>query len=233
VSNKDEKKERKNVKLTETSENEGVSEEYFYRMLSPGALRYSEPYNDEESEILENFLKENTATKGMNFVAVGAGELWYLRFGLEYTKDYVSIEPLQEIFLNDSVKYLASHSGRVFLVNKRFSDIQNEEMPAGPSLYVFLFNILAYIDEYVKEINNVIEEGDILFISSWNNTKISKYVRRNYFDFLNSFEKQKIVDPENGTKLCDFDNFPFVKINFYKKHERIKGLVADVLIIYT
>jgi hypothetical protein len=57
--------------LTETPVPGNVDDEYFYRMLSPYALKLSAPYNDEESEVLERCLESYPAVKDMNFVAVG------------------------------------------------------------------------------------------------------------------------------------------------------------------
>ena len=219
--------------LTESPEEGSVSEDYFYRMLSPQAIKRSQLYHNEEEENLKNLLTKIPEAKRMNFVAVGAGELWYLKYGLQYTNKYISIEPLTKIFLNDSIEYLAKQRQDILLLEKKFGDIKKDEIPEGASLYVFLFNILAYIENPITAINTVLKEGDILFISSWNTTKEAKVVRKNYFNYLNAFEREVVIDPEETVGLCYLDNFPFESLTYYKRHTRITGKITDILIIYT
>jgi hypothetical protein len=220
-------------KFTEVPKDGHVGQEYFYRMLMPEALKLSKPYNDEEALALKHFLQRNQVTRKMNLVAVGAGELWYLQFGLKYAKRYVEIEPLLDLFLNTDVEFLTEHFHKVYLIDKRFGEVPNELMPPGPSLYVFLFNIFSYIDSAVQTVNRVVEEGDILFLSTWNRTPEAKAVRKRYFDFLNATEEKTIIDPETTVALTDFDHFPFDELRYYKRHRRITGSITDILIIFT
>ena len=219
--------------LTEGPEEGSVSEDYFYRMLSPQAVKRSKAYNSEEENILKDLLVKTPEARHMNFIAVGAGELWYLKYGLKYTKKYVSIEPLTKIFLNDSIEYLAKQMKNIVLLEKKFGDVKKDEIPEGNSLYVFLFNILAYIENPIPAINSLLREGDILFISAWNTTKKAKKIRTQYFNYLNKFEEKVVIDPEETVGLCYLDNFPFQSLKYYKKQKRITGKVVDVLIIYT
>jgi hypothetical protein len=220
-------------KFSEVPKEGEVNQDYFYRMLTPEALKFSKPYNDEEAKVLKNFLKTNPSTKEMNLVAIGAGELWYLQYGLKYAKSYVEIEPLLDLFLNDDVEFLAKNFNRIHLFDKRFGEVGNGEMPPGPSLYVFLFNIFSYIDNAINIINEVIEEGDVLFISTWNSTPEAKKVRKEYFDYLNQSEGKTVIDPDTGVALTDFDHFPFDKLKFYKNHQVIKGAITNILVIST
>lgn len=220
--------------LTETPEPGSVSEDYYFRMLSPHALVHSAPFLDEEKKVLKNLLENTPNVDQMNLVAVGAGELWYLRFGLKYTKNYVSIEPLSDTFLNDSVKYLTEINPRITILNKRFRDVKSSELPECKSIFVFLFNILAYLENPLENINKLIKPGDMLFFSSWNQANpLSRSVRKQYFDFLNSFEKDVIIDPEGSVGICKLDNFPFSSLKSYQRHERITDEITDILIIYT
>jgi hypothetical protein len=219
--------------LTESPEEGSVSEDYFYRMLSPQAIKQSKPYHNEEEESLKSLLIKTPEARRMNFVAVGAGELWYLKYGLKYTHKYVSIEPLTKIFLNDSIEYLAKQMKNIILLEKKFGDVKRNEIPEGNSIYVFLFNILAYIEDPILAINKLLREGDILFISAWNTKKRAKIVRKKYFNYLNKFEKQVVIDPEESVGLCYLDHFPFESLKFYKRHKRITGKITDILIIYT
>lgn len=219
--------------FTETPEPENINADYFYRMLSPQALKHSRPYNNEEEKILKQLLSHEQRIKCMNFIAVGGGELWYLKYGLEKARDYVLIEPLLPIYLNKSVRYLSTKNKNIFLISKKFNDVKRKEIPEGNSFFVFLFNILAYIPRPVAALNNIIRAGDILFLSSWGKTTEARQVRKKYFDFLNDPKKKAAIDPEKTIGLCHFDKFPFNSLKFYKKHERIRGKIVDILIIYT
>ena len=222
---------RKN--LTETPEEGSVSENYFHRMLSPQAIKISESYNSEEEKSLKELLVSIAEARRMNFIAVGAGDLWYLKYGLKYANKYISIEPLTKIFLNESIEYLATQMKDIILIKKKFGDVKKTEIPEDPSIYIFLFNILAYIENPITAINNLLREGDILFISAWNTTKKAKQIRKRYFNYLNMFEKKVIIDPEETIGLCYLDNFPFESLKYYKRHKRITGKVTDILIVYT
>lgn len=220
-------------KFTEVPEAGSVSEDYFYRMLSPQAIKKSRSYHKEEEKVLKELLLKVANARNMNFISVGAGELWYLKFGLRFAHKYVSIEPLTKVFLNEDVKYLVKQMKNIILLEKKFGDIERHEIPAGNSIYVFLFNILAYIENPIPAINKLLREGDILFISSWNNTPKAKELRTKYFNYLNSFEKKVTIDPEETIGLCYLDDFPFQSLKFYKKYQRFIGKITDILIIYT
>jgi hypothetical protein len=219
--------------LTETPVPGSVDDEYFYRMLSPYALKLSEAYNSEESIFLDQYLRDTPNIANMNFIAVGGGELWELRRALKFAKSYVCIEPLADIFISDSVKYLTEQLDNISYVAKRFGEVDRSQLPDGNAFFMFLFNILAYIEEPIKAINNIIRSGDILFITTWANTDKARRVRSAYFDHLNKAEKEVIIDPHQNVGLSHLDNFPFDDLIYFKHHERVTGKVADVLIIYT
>ena len=202
-------------------------------MLSPQAIKKSKPYHREEERVLRELLLRNSDVGTANFISVGAGELWYLRFWLKFARQYISIEPLTKVFLNKDVEYLVRQMKTITLLEKKFGDVDEGDIPPGTSIYVFLFNILAYIENPIAAINKLLREGDILFISSWNSAPEAKELRAKYFNYLNSFEKKSIIDPEKTVGLCILDNFPFQSLKHYKKHQRFIGKITDVLIIYT
>ncbi len=218
--------------LTEAPTAGGVDDEYFYRMLSPYALKLSAPYNDEESEVLEWCLQSCPAVRDMNFVAVGGGELWELRRASKYAKRYICVEPLSDIFMNDSVKYLVEQFDTISYIPKRFGDVKQSDLPPGNSFFMFLFNILAYIDNPVDAINKLLRPGDMLFISTWADTPEARRTRSSYFDHLNEMEEEAIIDPEQSIGLSHFDHFPFDELKYMKSYERVKGKITDILIIY-
>jgi hypothetical protein len=218
--------------LTETPVSGSVNDEYFYRMLSPYALKLSAPYNDEESKVLEQCLKAFPAIRDMNFIAVGGGELWELRRARQYAKRYVCIEPLADIFINDSVKYLVEQFDDISYISKRFGEVRRSDLPPDNSFFMFLFNILAYVEDPIESINKVLRPGDVLFISTWANTDEARRIRSAYFNHLNGVGKEVVIDPEQTIGLSHLDNFPLEKLTYVKQHERVKGAVTDTLIIY-
>lgn len=204
-----------------------ISDEYFYRMLSPQALKLSAPYHQEESSVLEVCLK-NHATKNMNFAAIGGGELWQLRLALAHTKTYTCIEPLADVFMNDSVKYLVEQSSNVSYIAKRFEDVTREDLPQRNNFFMFLFNVLAYVHNPIEAINKLSKPGDILFISTWANTKQAKKCREGYFSYLNSCGEQADI-------FCarfNISDLKLAELKHFKNSERFSNNVTDMLVIY-
>lgn len=218
--------------LTEAPAEGSISDEYFYRMLSPQALMLSASYHREESNVLEACLKNNRRTRKMNFVAVGGGELWELRRALKYTKSYTCIEPLADVFMNSSVKFLMEQFKNITYVPKRFGEVVASDLPRRNNFFMFLFNILAYIDDPIEIINRLTKPGDILFISTWADTEEALERRNTYFEYLNSFDEHITIDPDDTVGRCHLDSFPFEQLQYFKKSERYTGTVADTLIIY-
>ena len=210
-----------------------LTNEYFYRMLSPEALRLAHSYLVQEDRILETFLVHAPSARQMNFVAVGAGEFSYLQHSLTYASRYVLIEPNMDIYFNESIRFLADQMKNVFLIKKRFHEVKQEEIPSGNSLFVFFFNVISYIENPIQSINRLLKKGDVLFLSSWAKTQKARVIRSQYFTYLNNFETHPVVDPTKTTGLCNLDMFPFEKLDYYSHHTRQQSDVVDVLIIYT
>lgn len=222
-----------NVVLTESFEKDGLSEDYFFRMMSPQALKLSAPYHKEENAVLEDCLSREPRVAAMNFVAVGAGELWALRQALAYTERYTAIEPLADLYLGDSIKELVGMHDNISVVPKRFGETTPSDLHDGNSFFMFLFNIFAYIENPIADINKLMKPGDILFISTWMQTEAAKAVRKSYFDYLNEAERRVVIVPEDPAGLSKFDAFPFHELKEYKRHERFQGDITDILTIYT
>ena len=227
------KNNKKITPFTETPEEGSVSKDYFFRMMSGKATVLSKPYDSEEREVINSFISKNQDISKMNFVVVGAGMLSYLESAFNKVLNYVAIEPLADVFVKKQLKFLVQQFKNIIVIPKKFGDVNKKDIPDNPSVFTFIFNILAYIEHPISKINKIITPGDILIISSWNRTDEAKKVRKEYFDYLNSVEKEVIIDPKQTIGLCNLNNFPFEKLVSYKKHKRIKGLITDILIIYT
>ncbi len=223
----------KKTVFAESPEPNGVSKDYFFRMMSPQASKLAQSFNAEETQAIHKLLDEVKGIEKMNFVVVGAGTLWYLRESFHKVKRYVEVDPLADLYLNNQFKFLIEQFSNISLIQKRFQNIDKTELPKGNSVYAFIFNILSYIEHPIKNINRLLKPGDVLFISSWRQTKEAKKVRSQYFNYLNAFEKEAIIDPEKTTGLCYLKHFPFERLKHYKSHKLIHGKITDILVIYT
>lgn len=226
-------KNRKEIPFSETPEDGKIDKDYFLRMMSPKALRISKEFDLEEKTCVENTLVNLQDFQQMNFVVIGSGPLSLLKSVYGKAKSYVAIEPLIELYIPEHLLFLVKKMKDIFIINKKFYEVSVKDLPEGNTVFVFLFNIIAYIDNPVKHINELLRPGDIIYISTWNRTEKANKLRKKYFDYLNSFEENIIIDPELTIGFCNLDYVPFNRINFYKKHSRIRGDITDILIIYT
>ena len=117
----------------------------------------------------------------------------------------------------------------VHIIKKRFAETTRKDLFPGRNIFVFMFNILAYIKNPLGEINDLIRPGDILFISTWNTTSKAKEIRTRYFNYLNSFENEIVIDPENTIGICDLKLFPFDSLRYPEKHTYYKTDVVEIL----
>lgn len=219
--------------LTGTPDLSKIDDDYFYRMLSPQALKISAPYHLEEEKNLVAMLQQCHNISDMNFIAVGGGELWCLRIAMQYAKRYVCIEPLANVFLNDSVKYMIEQQHNIEYIANDFEATSRSELPEGGCFFMFLFNIFAYINNPLEAISRMARPGDVIFITTWADTPEAQGIRKAYFDYLNSFEDTSVIDPSKMVGLSRLEQVPFNTLHFYKKHEYVEGRITKTLIVYT
>lgn len=210
-----------------------LKEDYFYRMFSPIAMEISDSYHNEEGRIIEEFLLNHSASSSMNFVSIGAGALRHLRYALRFTYGYVGVEPSLKHFLNDDIAFLIERNRDITLVNKKFESLDRQDLPFGNCFYVFLFNIFPYLKDPLSVINRFLKKGDVIFLSTWKVTAPAMAIRKKYFDYLNSFEKDVVINPDKDIILGNWRKFPFSDLKYYQNHKIIEGDVTEILIIYT
>lgn len=211
-----------------------IKDEYFVKMMLPDSEEKALPYVNEEEATLKKLLNSNNHINDFNFVVVGSGTLWYLDIAYGKVKNYIAVEPLADIFIHEQVRFILQKHKNIKVIGEEFGEYEIEQPLMQNSMFVFHFNILSYIPNPIRRINKYLKEGDILYISSWNSTIKAKSVRKNYFDYLNANTSSNSykINPDETTGLCNLDVFPFDKLKFYKSHERIKGEITDILIIY-
>jgi len=210
-----------------------LKDDYFYRMFSPVAMEISDPYHIEEGKIIEDLLLNHASARNMNFVSIGAGALRHLRYALRFTYGYVGVEPSLKNFLNEDIGFLIERNREITLVDKKFEMLEKKDLPFGNCFYVFLFNIFPYLEDPFSVINRFLKKGDVILLSTWNRNENAMAIRKRYFDYLNSFEEEAVIDPEKDIILGDWSNFNFDSLDHYQNHKIIKGDVTDILIIYS
>lgn len=220
--------------LNQASKLKEIEDNYFVRMMLPDAEKKASPYIEEERLNVMNLLKQIENAQEMNFIVIGAGTLWYIELVYDQVKTYIAIEPLADIFIQKQLRYLLTKHPNIKVIDKELGDFESSDLPSNNSVFVFHFNILAYIPDPLEKINKYIKKGDIIYISSWGTSEKARTVRKNYFEYLNLNVSQDSfkIDPDDTIGLCNLDIFPFQKLKHYKRHERIKGEIADMLIIY-
>ncbi len=219
--------------LSEIPQKGSVSQDYFFRMMSPTATKYANPFLDEEKRFINETLDGQEKLRSYNFVTIGSGQLSLLEIALRKAKSYTAIEPLLNLWLSKDLLFMLKGIKKVKLINKQFGKFDKKKLFPGHNLFIFLFNILAYIEHPLSKINSVITPGDVLFITTWQRSTKAEEIRTEYFNYLNSFENETIIDPKKTIGLCKLKYFPFHKLKYYKKHKYLNGDIVSGLIIYT
>ncbi len=220
------------IGLVETPELSALGVDYFFRMMTPKARQLARPYELEEWALLKHLLS-NKEEKHDNLIVVGAGSLTYLSESYSKVSRYVAIEPLAKLFIPKDLRFIVKKTPKISVIEKKLQDVEARDVPNGNSVYAYIFNILAYIEHPIKNINRLIKRGDTLFITSWSQSKEAKKIRKKYFDYLNDLQSSVIIDPTKTIGLCHLDHFPFEKLKYYNSHQYIKGTITDTLVIST
>ncbi|HKC04546.1 MAG TPA: hypothetical protein VKC54_01620 [Patescibacteria group bacterium] len=206
---------------------------YFLNMMSPAAEEIARPYGLEEHRELKKLLLETENVGDRNFIVVGAGTLWYIDLALNVVNKYISVEPLSDFAIGKQFRFLTKQFENIQIIPKGFNDLNKNDIPVKNSIWAFIFNIIPYINDPIVNLNKVIQKGDIIYFSTWRSTLAAKEVRKKYFDFLNSFGSDTVINPDENNALANFDEFPFSELKYYKSHSRIKNNIIDVLILRT
>lgn len=218
--------------LSETNAVSRVESDYFVRMMLPAAEKQAASYVREEKRQILRLLGARKYLSH-NFVVVGAGTLWYIDDVYDKVRKYIAVEPLAEIFIQKQVRFLIRQLPKIHVIGKEFGRFPKRELGTANSLFIFHFNILSYIEDPIKQINKYLRAGDVLYLSTWADTEQARRTRKAYFDVINiGHDSEGKIDPGSGVGLCNLDDFDFSSLAAYKRHERRKGQIADILIIY-
>lgn len=208
-------------------------DDYFIKMMMPDAEKKAELYIQEEKDAIARLLSGVKSLNKMNFIVVGAGALWYIEMAFARAKRYIAIEPLADIFIQKQFSFILSKHKNIKVIAKELGNFKKSEIPNNSSIFIFHFNILAYLPDPIDKINKYLKKGDILYFSTWGNSNRARKIKQEYFKYLGLDQAANPFKIDfSSDKLCDLDAFPFDQLKYYKTHKRIKGKIADILIIY-
>ena len=162
-------------------------EQLYLEMFSEGPLRYATPYLlDEYEQLLHCMQKLKTEAsaqgeKAPTMVVVGAGPYLHLAVAEALQLDYVAVDPC----INYHRKlYDFSQNERVSHHAVTLGELDESKLPQSPRVFVFPFNVMAYIENADTELKRLMRPGDSAFISSWNENPYSEYCHRMYQEAL-------------------------------------------------
>lgn len=211
-----------------------VQSNFFVTMMQPKAVKLADSYIKEEMKHLKYLIKNLENVSEWNFIVVGSANLWHLDLVDSTNKSYIAIEPLADQFIGKERDTLFTKLPNIQIIAAKFGEFDKSLIPNVKNVFVFHFNVLEYIPHYIRKINKYLNAGDILYLSTWNNTKFAEETKQRYFDYINRKVNGSELrrSPYRMTKKCDFDYFPFHQLNHYIEHKRITESVVDILIIY-
>ncbi len=193
------------------------------------------PFLKEESCVLNNTITSLKANDTYQLSVIGAGTLSYIEMAFEHNLQYVAIEPLSHIYIQQEFFSLIRRLPQISIINNSFGDFSKKELSPTNHIFAFIFNVFAYINDGIDKLNQYLNDGDIVFISTWNQISTNaNLIRSNYFNTIAQSINGQITLPDHLSyaKLCNIESFDFTKLTYYKSHQRIVGDITDILIIY-
>jgi len=144
---------------------------HFLNMYKPQALKAACHFLTHEKSIIRQLLGLNPQIN--NVVVIGSGPMAYLSLVQEYNKKYVGIDPYFPIkTMNNQSIYYLEHG---------FEDIERNQIPTGPCLYVFWFNVFHYVKAPAQTINRLSQPGDMVLHSTWSAHPEADFHMKSYF----------------------------------------------------
>lgn len=209
--------------------------EYFIRMMLPYFKEKARPFISEEYAFLKSVVVDIKNCDNYQLVVIGAGTLSYVDLSIDNNLKYAAIEPLSCFYIQKELLYTIERIPEITIIDQNFGDFSKTMLSSTNHVFAFIFNVYAYIDDGIVNLNKYICPGDIVFISTWNiNSTKAESVRTEYFNkiYMSLEDFKNLPLQVTAKKLTNLDNIDINKINHYKFHERFKGEIADVLIIY-
>lgn len=211
-----------------------ANDEYFVRMMLPVIKKKAKHYESEEKHFLLKLLSCLSNKEQYQLAVIGAGALSYVDLAIRKQIEYVAIEPLINLYIQKELLFLVKQQANVSVIPKCFGDFSPAELKRKNRIFLFTFNVFAYIDDPIERINRYIKRGDILFISTWNlHSKQALDIRKGYFDFIRESmlaTNLSLSDFLSG-KIYNLDCFDLAKLKFYTSNERFTNNITDILIV--
>lgn len=172
-------------------------------MLCPFGLKLAQPYLVEERRcLLEHFRKIHNLSS-FHCIVVGAGPLLYLDIAQRLMKQYIAVDPLVNFFLQDSTRASTNQLTKVITLNKYFDELTLEDLPITNRLFIFIFNVAAYINNFALSINRLGKPGDILFCSTWTDSRKASQVAKKYFSYVKERNILSLTELKETMFRCD------------------------------
>ena len=102
--------------------------EYFIRMMLPCIKQEAMPFLKEECCILNNVINTLKADNTYQLAVVEAGTLSYIELAFEHDLEYVAIEPLSHIYIQQEFFSLIKKLPQISIINSSFGDFSKEEL---------------------------------------------------------------------------------------------------------
>lgn len=194
----------------------------FKRMFTDLAFKEAHAYISEEQSVLEELIRNTYQTCRMNFCIVGGGPFHYLPLASQYFNKYILIEPYLRHLVDEYSIKAKKKLTNIECIEKRFEDYCRDFSTPSFStktLYVFWFNVIAYIQNPIECLNRIIKTGDTVFISRWGNSEKSQKTLEDYLNHVNSGKKKnahrslQVAQSLPLDQLCCTSKLKFVRQN--------------------
>lgn len=170
---------------------------HFITMYSRSALSAAQEYLSHEKEVVISVLQQNPLIK--NLVVIGSGPAAYLDTAYDFQCQYIGIDPfyrLKEV-----------NKKNIFYFDCSFNDINRTQLPDGPCLFLFWFNVLHYLKDPVQALIKITKTEDIILHSTWsfkNDTTqyMKSYFREVYRDSAHCYQQAIKCIREKNNEVC-------------------------------
>lgn len=199
-----------------------ISNECYYRMMESKTRIIALPYEMEERCVLSDIINEIPQKSLCQMVVVGAANYSYFEIAKEYSMDYVAVDPT-------GYRYICNSPGcyrNSKYIPLDFGEFESEELKKKRTIFIFMFNVLAYIPNPIVQINRYINPQDIILISTWNNYNENAInIRSEYYDAVKLETAPSLIK-------CNISDFNCEQLKYFKFSKRITKQITDYLIIY-
>lgn len=191
---------------TDTSTISQATPNHFITMFSQNALTCADKYLSHEKEIVTSVLKQNASI--INLIVIGSGPAAYLEIAQHYQCRYVGVDPFYHL--------KEANDNNIIYFDCSFNDINRSQLPSGPCLFLFWFNVLHYLKDPVQVLSKIIQPEDIILYSTWSfendiSPSMNSYFLEVYRDSIHNYEHVINQIKYNNYQDCLINELEMVK----------------------